>query len=120
MTPVTLCGKLSMQELTANHELKWDEPMPQRIASKFADPMCLALTMAPITLPRSTFVASPEPPVLVGFCDGSEMAYGSVIYSYQKARDGSAGARLVIAKSRVFTGAFLARAKSFETLVDII
>ena len=57
-----------------------DEHLPQEIVRKWASVMENALDMIKVEFQRSTWVEDGQSIMLIGFCDGSSIAYCSVIY----------------------------------------
>ena len=94
--------KIAMREVV-NHELDWDAPLPDDLQARWTSLMTAAVTNEPLTFPRSLKTGSCTDAVeLIGFWDGSDVAYGCVLYARWMLQDQEGWhTALVGSKSRV-------------------
>ena len=102
LVPYTIKLKICMKELV-DHEKAWDEPLVEALQTKWRKLVTDMINTKPITFPRSltveTAVGRPE---LVAFFDGSDQAFGAVLYlRYRTADPNTFHTRLVTSKGRV-------------------
>ena len=106
--PLGLCSvwtikfKIAMRSIV-NRDLEWDDPLPSDLQAFWTRLMSEAVDLQPLTFPRSlkTDVCLPVPE-LVGFWDGSDNAYGCVIYArWQTTQPGEWHTSLITSKARV-------------------
>ena len=94
LTPVTIRGKLLVQEIWSTH-LKWDTQIPEELAKSWQTLRMDLLRLLEIKVPRQ-LCDTVGPYTLHVFTDASGKAYGCVAYLVH-----SSGSRLVMSKSRV-------------------
>ena len=102
LVPYTLRLKILMKELV-DHEKAWDEPLSQPFQDKWRKLVTEMIQTKPITFPRSLTVETAlGRPELVAFFDGSDQAFGAVLYLRFRTKDPEVFfTRLVTSKGRV-------------------
>ena len=81
MGPITVKGKLLLQQLTLDSQAKgWDDPLSSEHAAKWADYITQMLNLPPVEYPRSFFPVGDKAPWLITFCDASQLAMGAATY----------------------------------------
>ncbi|GFT60555.1 uncharacterized protein TNCV_1966521 [Trichonephila clavipes] len=99
LTPCTVSVKIFYQQLWLL-KLDWDSPLREALATKWKTFQKEFEQVCSIHIPRWIHTASQQI-TLHGFCDASELAYASVIYTAQPQPDGNNNVTLLVAKSRV-------------------
>ena len=102
LTCYTVRLKILVKELV-DHEFKWDEVLPEEYQIKWRRLVEEMVTNKPISFPRSlTVERAVGRPELIAFFDGSDMAYGAVVYiRFDLAGTKEKHTRLVTSKSKV-------------------
>ena len=101
VTPFTLQAKCLLRE-TWVQNLKWDDPLPDDLRSKWVTFFEQLITLREYSFPRCI---KPEntvgKPSLIIFSDGSKVAYGFAAYIRWKLDKGEYHCRLICSKSRI-------------------
>ena len=102
LAPFTIRLKILMKELV-EHEKGWDEVLPEVFQEKWRRTVQDMITAPAITFPRSVTAATAiGRPELIAFFDGSDHAFGAVIYvRYHSSVPDQYIVRPVTAKARV-------------------
>jgi hypothetical protein len=100
LSPIIMFPRTIIQELWSL-ELDWDQAVPEDIASKWEECLQNLLNVNMISIPRWIYDDPKFEMELHVFCDASERAYATCIYSRVNSRGGTILTNLVCAKSRV-------------------
>jgi hypothetical protein len=100
LSPFTIGAKILFQELW-KEKLEWDTDLRPDLREKWNNYIQDLEIISTIRIPRCLITSTPEFVELHGFCDGSQSAYGAVIYYKSKMPDGSTTVRLITSKSKV-------------------
>lgn len=77
--PIFVAAKLIIQKMWED-KLQWDDPLPENILKPWQTFATNLINMPTITVPRNLALVGATKVELVGYCDASMNAYGSVIY----------------------------------------
>ena len=98
--PFTVRAKILMRKLWIGEskDLSWDDPIPASLREEWLRFLIELFNMEKVTFRRCV---KPGNPALVMFSDGSDQAYGTCAYVRWQLQNGTFGANLLAAKSRV-------------------
>jgi len=100
LAPVIIRAKLLIQDLWKS-EINWDQLLPEVEKVKWKDFLQDLMLLDEVEIPRWINYHSYDKVELHGFCDASEKAYGAMVYSKIKKRNGQVFTTLLTAKSKV-------------------
>ena len=101
LAPVIVVAKILMQQLW-KMEIAWDEPVPCTLRSSWIDYTVNLQMVNELRIPRRICdLVKPAYLYLHGYCDASEVAYGSVVYLVAVDGNGNRTSNLICSKSRV-------------------
>jgi Pao retrotransposon peptidase/Family of unknown function (DUF5641)/Reverse transcriptase (RNA-dependent DNA polymerase) len=100
LSPIIMYPRTIIQQLWAK-ELDWDTAVPEEIANKWEECLQNLLKVNIIRIPRWVYDNPFSNLELHVFCDASERAYATCIYTRVNSRGGTILTNLVCAKSRV-------------------
>ena len=100
LCPIIMFPRTIIQQLWAQ-ELEWDQAVSEDIAHKWEECLQNLLEVHNLRIPRWIFDEKNDSMELHVFCDASERAYATSIYSRVNSRGGKTITNLVCAKSRV-------------------
>ena len=100
LSPIIMYPRTIIQQLWAK-ELDWDTPVSEDIANKWEECLQNLLNVNMIQIPRWVYDRPLANLELHVFCDASERAYATCIYTRVNSRGGTVLTNLVCAKSRV-------------------
>lgn len=100
ITPITLVGKIMMQELWKSN-VGWDEPVSTVVNTDWKKLLGDLSAVNRIKVPRWVKIEPSTKCQIHGFCDASKKAYGAVVYVRVSDLKGNFYVTLLSAKSRV-------------------
>ena len=100
LSPIIMFPRTIIQELWAL-KLDWDQPIDENSAKKWEECLTNLLKVSSISFPRWIYDDNSGNLELHIFCDASEKAYATTVFSRVISRGGEILTNLVMAKSRV-------------------
>jgi Pao retrotransposon peptidase/Family of unknown function (DUF5641) len=100
LSPIVMFPRTIIQQLWAR-ELDWDQAVTEDISNKWEECLQNLLNVHLIRIPRWIYDGPNSNMELHVFCDASERAYATCIYSRVNSRGGTIATNLVCSKSRV-------------------
>ena len=101
ITPVVIRAKILLKKLWCC-KVDWDDPVPNSIQEEWLEVLQSFLRLKEISFKRCVkpidYVGDP---VMITFCDASELAFGACCYLRWQVKDGSYKTQLVASKSRI-------------------
>jgi len=100
LSPITIPAKVIFQD-TCRLQLSWDEPLPHELQQRWAQWRGELPLLLNYEVKRSNKPFAARRSEIHFFCDGSETAYGSVVYSRFLLENGDIYCSPIIAKARL-------------------
>lgn len=100
VTPVIIKGKIFVQQLWYL-KVNWDDKLSEDLCSKWKRFYLNQQQLDKLTVPRKVIRSDSVGIQIHGFCDASQLAFGTCLYLRTVARDGSVSVHLYTSKSRV-------------------
>ena len=100
LSPIIMYPRTIIQQLWSEN-LGWDDPIGDNLSNKWEQCLTNILKVRDLSFPRWIGDTNDSKMELHVFCDASETAYATVIYSRVISRGGKVTTTLVMAKSRV-------------------
>lgn len=97
----TIRPKMMLQELWSDHNVGWDDPIPEKILRRWSSFANNLHFLTELKFPRRVLINDPVYIELHCFCDASQRAYGSCIYVRSLDIHGNVQISLLCAKTRV-------------------
>ncbi|XP_018404424.1 PREDICTED: uncharacterized protein LOC108781050 [Cyphomyrmex costatus] len=100
VTPVTLTGKIIMQELWLL-KIDWDESIPMELNTTWKEYESQIEQLDDVKVPRKILIEKPVRIELHGFADANQQAYGACVYVRSISESGQVESHLIASKSRI-------------------
>ncbi|KAI5733920.1 hypothetical protein M8J77_000362 [Diaphorina citri] len=101
LSPVTVWLKIFMQQVWLNKDISWDTVLPKPLQEKWILFMSEIQLLEDILIPRYILSNDLQSIELVGFADGSSVAYSAVVYLRTVNSEGFVRTHLIRAKTKV-------------------
>ncbi|KAL1448490.1 hypothetical protein WDU94_002724 [Cyamophila willieti] len=101
LSPVTVWLKIFMQQIWLNKDLSWDTVLPKPLQEKWMSFMTEIQLIENIQIPRYVLKDNIKSIELIGFADGSAVAYSAVVYLRTVDGEGIVHTHLIRAKTKV-------------------
>ncbi|XP_018308523.1 uncharacterized protein [Mycetomoellerius zeteki] len=98
--PVTLTGKIIMQELWLL-KINWDESIPMELNTTWKEYESQLKQLDDVKIPRKILTENLVYIELHGFADASQQAYGACVYMRSISENGQVESHLIASKSRI-------------------
>lgn len=100
IAPITVTAKIYMQKLW-QLKMNWDEAVPCDMQTQWSHYESELHVLNELQIPRKVVAHNGDIPILCGFTDASEKAYGACVYVRSRRAEDQYAVRLLCAKSRV-------------------
>ncbi|XP_044741884.1 uncharacterized protein LOC123302858 [Chrysoperla carnea] len=101
LSPVIFKAKCIMQQTWKINNLKWDDLLPDEIASQWCSFLNQLHTLSQIKIPRCIINKPYKNIAILGFADASKLGYASTIYLRLTKSDNSVSINLLMSKTRL-------------------
>ncbi|XP_044741128.1 uncharacterized protein LOC123302317 [Chrysoperla carnea] len=101
LSPIIFKAKCIMKQTWKINNLKWDDPLPDEIASQWCNFLNQLQTLSHIKIPRCIINKPYKNITILGFADASKLGYASTIYLRLTKSDNSVSINLLMSKTRL-------------------